>query len=188
MIQVAVGSTNPVKLAAVRTGLGDSFGPVKVVGAETASGVAAQPIGDDETIRGAVNRARGALEAAPDAAMAVGLEGGVVTIGDAMYCCAWCAVVDRGGLLGLASTGRCELPPRVAELIRDGMELGEADDLVFGRRNSKQGEGAVGLLTRGRIDRASFYTPAVTMALARFLNAGLFEEEEERPRPPVSPG
>ena len=188
MIQVAVGSRNPVKLAAVCAGLGDLLGPVDVVGADAASGVPAQPMGDEETIRGAVNRARAALEAWPHASKSVGLAGGVVTIGGAMYCCAWCAVLDRAGRQGLASTGRCELPPRVAELIRGGMELGEADDLVFGRRNSKQGDGAVGLLTRGRIDRASFYAPAVTMALARFLNAGLFEEEEERPRPPVSPG
>ena len=61
MIQVAVGSRNPVKLAAVRAGLGDLLGPVDVVGADAASGVPAQPMGDEETIRGAVNRARAAL-------------------------------------------------------------------------------------------------------------------------------
>ncbi len=172
---VAVGSRNPVKVAAARAGFGDSLGAMEAVGVDAASGVAAQPMGDDETIQGAVNRARGALEAVPAAAMAVGLEGGVVEVGGALYCCAWCAILDRFGRLGLASTGRCELPPPVAALIRGGMELGEADDRIFGRSNSKQGEGAVGILTRGRIDRASFYSPAVTMALARFLNAPAFE-------------
>jgi non-canonical (house-cleaning) NTP pyrophosphatase len=53
------------------------------------------------------------------------------------------------------------------------MELGDADDLVSAGK-LKQGEGAVGLLTRGRIDRASFYAPAVTMALVRFLNDEVF--------------
>ena len=135
--------------------------------------MAAQPVGDEETIRGAVNRARAALAAGPvEAEWGVGLEGGVVEIGAALYCCAWCAVVDRAGRVGLASTGRCELPPRVAALIlRGGMELGAANDLVFGRVNSKHGEGAVGILTGGRIDRAAFYAPAVTMAMVRFLNA-----------------
>lgn len=144
-----------------------------MVGVEVASGVAAQPLGDEETMRGAVNRAQAALAAGPaEAELGVGLEGGVVEIGGALYCCAWCAVVDRAGRVGLASTGRCELPPRIAELIlRDGMELGEANDLVFGRVNSKHGEGAVGILTGGRIDRAAFYAPAVTMAMVRFLTA-----------------
>jgi inosine/xanthosine triphosphatase len=174
MILVAVGSRNPVKVAAASAGFGDSLGPVVVIGVEAASDVAAQPMGDDETIRGAMNRAGAALAAVPDADFGVGLEGGVVPIGGALYCCAWCAVVDRNGAVGLASTGRCELPPPVADLIRAGMELGDADDQVFGRENSKQGEGAVGLLTRGRIDRASFYAPAVTMALARFLSAEVF--------------
>lgn len=171
---VAVGSRNPVKLAAAHAGFGDSLGMVEITGVDAPSGVAPQPMGDDETIQGAVNRGRAALAAVPDAGLAVGLEGGVVAVGGALYCCAWCAILDRNGRVGLASTGRCELPPPVADLIRGGMELGDADDLVFGRENSKQGEGAVGLLTRGRIDRASFYAPAVTMALVRFLNAAVF--------------
>ena len=179
MTLVAVGSRNPVKISAARVGFGDLLGPIEVTGVEAASGVPPQPRGDEETICGSVNRARAALAAAPDAKFAVGLEGGVVQIGGALYCCAWCAVADRSGHVGLASTGRCELPPPVAELVRKGMELGAADDIVFGRVNSKQGEGAVGLLTRGRIDRASFYAPAVTMALVRFLNAEVFEQRLE---------
>ena len=141
---IAVGSRNPVKLAAARAGFGDSLGQVEVTGVEAASDVAAQPMGDDDTIRGAMNRARAALAAIPGAGLGVGLEGGVVPIGGALYSRAWCAIIDRDGRVGLASTGRCELPPPVADLIRGGMELGDADDLVFGRENSKQGEGAVG--------------------------------------------
>ena len=183
MTLVAVGSRNPVKIAAARDGFGDLLGPVEVTGVEAASGVPPQPSGDEETIRGAVNRAQAALAASSDVTFAVGLEGGVVEIGGALYCCAWCAIADRSGRVGLASTGRCELPPAVAELIRNGMELGAADDIVFGRVNSKQGEGAVGLLTRGRIDRASFYAPAVTMALVRFLNAEVFAQRPPQAQP-----
>lgn len=172
---VAVGSRNPVKVNAARAGLGDLLGgEVEALGIETGSGVASQPVGDDETRAGALNRARAALAAIESAVLGIGLEGGVVEIGSSLYCCAWCAIVDRAGHTGWASTGRCELPPPVAELVRRGMELGAADDAVFGRTNSKQGEGAVGLLTRGRIDRTAFYAPAVTMALARFLNQELY--------------
>ena len=180
MALFAVGSRNPVKLAAVRTGV-EAFYPQAVFTAvEAASGVPAQPRGDLETIAGAGNRARAALRLVPDAEFGVGLEGGVVEVAGRMFAHAWCAVVSRAGQQGLASTGGCELPPQVADLIRGGMELGDADDLVFGRDNSKQNEGAVGLLTRGHIDRARFYAPAVTMALVRFLNP------EHFPAPPAS--
>jgi inosine/xanthosine triphosphatase len=186
MMIIAVGSRNPVKIAAARAGFGEALGLAEFIGVDAASQVSAQPIGDEETIRGAVNRAQAALAAVPHATYAVGLEGGVVEISEAasLYCCAWCAIVDRQGNTGLASTGRCELPPAVTRLIREeSMELGEADDVVFGRANSKQGEGAVGLLTRGLIDRAAFYAPAVTMALVRFLNPEVFGRDASKGTP-----
>ncbi len=175
MLIVAVGSRNLVKANAVREGFGDLFGPVEACGVEAESGVPAQPKGDGMTRAGALHRAQQALAAIPAATYGVGLEGGITETDEgAMYCHAWCAIVDREGTVGWASTGRCELPPPVAALIREGLELGDADDRVFGRSNSKQGEGAVGLLTCGRIDRTAFYSPAVTMALARFLHRELY--------------
>lgn len=159
-----------MKLAAVQEGALVFYPALSVEAVEAESGVAAQPRGDEETLRGARNRARRALELRPEAEVGVGLEGGVVEIGEEMFACAWCAMVDRDGREGVASTGRCVLPRAVADLVRGGMELGPADDVVFGRTNSRLSEGAVGLLTRGHIDRARFYAPAVTMALVPFLN------------------
>jgi inosine/xanthosine triphosphatase len=174
-VLIVVGSKNPVKVNAVRAGFGDLMGTVNAIGVEAESGVAAQPSGDEMTRTGAFNRATRALALQPEASFGVGLEGGITEMPDgAMYCHAWCAIVDRKGTVGWASTGRCELPPAVAALIREGLELGDADDRVFGRTNSKHEEGAVGLLTRGRIDRTAFYAPAVTMALARFLHPDLY--------------
>jgi non-canonical (house-cleaning) NTP pyrophosphatase len=56
--RVAVGSANPVKLAAARAVLARVAPEAEVVGVEVASGVPAQPWGDDETRRGALTRAR----------------------------------------------------------------------------------------------------------------------------------
>ena len=62
---VALGSTNPGKLRAVQEGLAAWPGPsiFDVQGVSTASGVAEQPMGLEETARGARNRAAGALSA-----------------------------------------------------------------------------------------------------------------------------
>jgi non-canonical (house-cleaning) NTP pyrophosphatase len=54
------------------------------------------------------------------------------------------------------------------------MELGDADDLVFGRQNSKQKSGAVGLLTHNRVTRRTLYEQAVVLALIPFINPDLY--------------
>jgi non-canonical (house-cleaning) NTP pyrophosphatase len=65
------------------------------------------------------------------------------------------------------------LPDEVAALVRGGMELGHADDVVFGRSNSKQEDGSVGLLTGGVINRETYYAHAVVLALIPFRNTGM---------------
>ena len=87
---------------------------------------------------------------------------------------AWVVIESKVGLVGKGKTGTFILPPKVAELIKKGKELGEADDIVFGQSNSKQKMGAVGLLTNNVIDRTAYYTHAVILALIRFKNANYF--------------
>jgi non-canonical (house-cleaning) NTP pyrophosphatase len=54
------------------------------------------------------------------------------------------------------------------------MELGSADDLFFGRQDSKRKEGAVGILSVGQISRRDLYQPAVTFALFPFLHPEIY--------------
>ena len=171
---IAVGSHNPVKVQAVQAGASMMLGDVEAISIEVNSGVSAQPMGDEEMIAGAMQRAKAALAAMPNAAYGVGLEGGCSELREGMFAGAWCVAVNRAGVIGLASTGLFELPPRVAELVRGGMELGHADDLVYSRSNSKQNEGSIGLLTHGKFVRAQFYTPAVMMAFIKFVNEAMF--------------
>ena len=76
--------------------------------------------------------------------------------------------------VGTAGADEFFLPEKVAELVRQGVELGEADDRVFSRNNSKQGNGAIGLLTDDAIDREGLYVPAVIFALIPFKNPELY--------------
>jgi non-canonical (house-cleaning) NTP pyrophosphatase len=62
----------------------------------------------------------------------------------------------------------------IAELVRGGIELGEADDQVFGTQGSKQHNGAVGLLTHDTLTRDGFYAQAVQLALIPFINPHLY--------------
>ena len=166
---IAVGSKNPVKLAAARAVVTRLAPKVVVEAVEVPSGVPDQPFGDEETIRGALARARAARERL-DADFGVGLEGGVVEESDgSMRTCAWAAVVSRSGRHGVGGSLAMPLPDSVAQLIRGGMELGHAMDHLTGHSNTKHGAGAVGILTAGLVDRQAAYEVLVAYALSRFL-------------------
>ena len=168
---IAVGSTNPVKLAAVRAVLGALAPSATIASVAVASTVPDQPFGDDETIRGAVARAS-AARVALSADLGVGLEGGVVEEGDgSMRTCAWAAIVDAHGRSGVGGSLAMTLPPDVASMIRDGVELGVAMDRLVGAHNTKHGRGAVGILTAGIVDRQRAYEVLVAYALAPFIAA-----------------
>lgn len=172
---IAVGSTNPVKVAAVRA-IAARVAPEAVVeGHAVPSGVPDQPRGDDETARGALARARAALAAA-DAALGVGLEGGIVEDALGMRTCAWAAVVDREGRAGVGGSLAMRLPREVARLVRAGLELGEAMDRVSGTHDVKRGAGAVGILTAGLVDRQRAYEALVAYAFAPWLAPGYYDD------------
>jgi inosine/xanthosine triphosphatase len=166
---VVVGSTNPVKINAVRAVLARAGVDAIVEGHGVPSSVRDQPVGDDETIRGAVARARGALAVA-GAELGVGIEGGVVDEPDgAMRTCAWAAIVAGDGRQGVGGSLAMPLPVVVAAAVRGGMELGHAMDRLTGAHDTKRGAGAVGILTAGLVDRQQAYEVLVSYALAPFL-------------------
>jgi inosine/xanthosine triphosphatase len=178
-VKIVVASTNPVKVQAVRNGFARMFpqSDFDIVTVTVPSGVSEQPRSSAETLQGAFNRARNAAQAHPQADYWVGVEGGIELEGDVfteeMCAFAWIVIQSRSRL-GKGCTGRFYLPPEVANLVRQGVELGEADDIVFGRSNSKQENGAVGILTGDVIDRAGLYEPAVIFALIPFKNPTLY--------------
>ncbi|HEV7349697.1 inosine/xanthosine triphosphatase [Telluribacter sp.] len=172
---IVVASTNPVKVAAALAGFQRMFPAIhfKTVPVSVASGVADQPMTDEETLRGADNRVQNACLTYPEADFWIGIEGGVEIIGGELAAFAW-IVVRSDKLAGKARSGTFFLPPAVAALVRQGMELGTADDRVFGHTNSKQQGGAVGLLTDNVVDRKQLYEQAVLLSLVAFKNEQLY--------------
>ena len=176
MKKIVVASKNPVKISAALSGFQKMF-PEETFEVEVVSlpsGVSDQPKNDSEIFQGAWNRASNASEAITSADFWVGMEGGIEEKNNEMESFAWIIIKGKNGKFGKGRTGTFFLPPKVAELIRQGKELGEADDIVFQRTNSKQENGAVGILTGNIIDRTKFYIEAVVMALIPFKNEELY--------------
>lgn len=172
---VIVASKNPVKVNSALQGFQEMFpeNAFVVEGVSIPSGVSDQPIGNKETFRGALNRAKGAKNANPNADFWVGIEGGNIRHGKEMETMAWVVILSKKKI-GKARTAGFFLAPRTVELINEGMELGHADEITFGIENSKQKMGSSGLLTDNVIDRERFYIPAVILALIPFKKPALF--------------
>ncbi|KAF4342544.1 nitrogen metabolic regulation nmr [Fusarium beomiforme] len=171
---VVVASNNIPKIKATREGFAqimpDSY---DFQGISVDSNVSDQPFSDEETLRGATNRAQNAQTARPEADFWVGIEGGVETHNGSICSFAWIVVIGKDGKVGKARTSAYFLPEKTCKLLKEGVELGHADDLVFGQTDSKNKQGSVGLLTGGVVDRAAYYTQAVILALIPFRNSSL---------------
>lgn len=178
-MKIAVGSTNPVKLAAVRKVLVQLFPKAEFVTADVSSGVADQPWGDAQTRTGALNRARKARSQL-NATLGVGLEGGLVSTPAGIMTCAWCAIINDTGVVGFGGGVKMLLPPAVVQNIEETGELGPAIDTLVNQHNTKQGLGAVGILTNGLTSRQSAYEQLVAMAMAPFVSSYYTDDRNKR--------
>ena len=172
-MQVIIASQNPVKTGAVE----DAFAiflsqpDCRCEGISVPSGVSDQPLSDQETWQGAYNRVMAAAAAYPAADYCVGLEGGIDTLHNQVSTFAWIVVRHKDGRISQSRSTSLPLPANITALIDQGLELGDACDLVFNTDNVKQKGGAIGLLTRDNYTRRSTYTQTVCFALAGLANS-----------------
>lgn len=180
MLRVAVGSRNPAKIEAVQKIFSKLYEdmPLEVNGVETPSGVPAQPFGE-ETIEGAVNRAKSALEKT-NADIGVGVEAGLFKFPYTLtgyLDIQWCAIIDREGRLTVGCNSGFEQPPEVIEhVLKEKREIGEVMEKLTGINRLGNGVGAVGVLSKGKLTRKELTEQAVLMAMIPRLNEKIYFE------------
>ncbi len=174
MKTLVIASTNPVKIQSALEGFRRMFPDedYQAEGVSVPSGVGDQPMSEAETLQGALNRVKAAQREHPNADFWIGIEGGVEDHDGELQAFAWVVVQDQQRR-GKSRTAMYYLPEETARLVRQGVELGHADDQVFGRSNSKQKNGSVGLLTGDVVDRTAYYVQAIILALIPFRNTAL---------------
>jgi len=171
---ISVGSKNPVKISAVENVVKKLWPDAEVVSVDTPSGVSDQPMSDDESIRGATNRARAAMDKM-EADLGIGLEGSVVDTEHGMFLSGWVVAVDRNGTIGMGSGGRLFLPEKIAVELRNGEELGPVMDKFIDGHNTKQKQGTVGVLTNNLVTRTDSFEKNVIYALTKFINPEIYK-------------
>ncbi|MDA1079099.1 MAG: inosine/xanthosine triphosphatase [bacterium] len=165
-MKIAVGSTNPVKLNAVRLAAQGQWPDVIVTGFEVPSGVSEQPRSDEETRQGARNRAAAALEAGGNTTdLGLGLEGGIHIYEGELWSTVWVVLIDQAGEYYESNGARFKLPKIIADKLAAGAEMGPAVSQLFATDNIKQKQGAIGVITRGFVDRTTEYASIAKLAL-----------------------
>ena len=164
-MKIHVGTRNTLKVRAARAAFAAVFGDesLDVVAMATEGGVSSQPF-DDEVVQGAICRARGVLAKAD---YGVGIEAGLVRFPgyDGYLSVQFCAVLDRTGRLTVGHGPGYTLPQEVLDRLTNGSTLNREMSRLSGIPEIKEKEGAIGILSGGRIDRFSITREAVLMAL-----------------------
>lgn len=158
MKMVAVGSTNRTKINAVQA----VFPEFETSFLKAPSKVLKQPIGNEMTRLGAINRARHCLDKTT-CYYSIGLEGGVVFIGEELYLCNWGALITRDNQLYTASGSFIPLPKEIWPPILSGETLGSVLADYTKEKDIATNQGAIGLFTNEMIAREEMYRQIVTL-------------------------
>lgn len=156
-IEFIIGSVNQAKVKAAENVISTYYPEANLTAMNTHSNVSAQPISDEETMRGAINRAINVQSENPNA-IGIGLEGGVKKIGNTFYICNWGALILRDGQILTAGGAEIPLPDEIAKEIEIGKELGPVIEQYFKQKGVRQKEGAMGMLTAGAVTRIELFT------------------------------
>lgn len=168
-MKIVVGSTNAVKVAAVREIVPqyEFLSGADIASMDVSSGISEQPKSLEETMTGAMNRARQAFQ---DCRFSIGIEDGLMRIPHTktgfMNVCV-CAIYD-GSQFHFGLSSAFEYPKEVARLVvEEGLDINQAFLRTGLTAHPRVGsaEGAIGVLTKGRLPRKEYTKQAVQMAL-----------------------
>lgn len=176
-MKVVIASTSPVKQEAVKRAFAALF-PASMCTFESvkaSSKISDQPMSDDETRTGAINRVDHSKELSPQADFYIGLEGGVEKMYGDLYNLGWVVAESHTGKRGYGRTVTFALPPAIKHaIIHEGLEQGPATDKLLQTSLSNQKTGTIGPLTNDSLTYVDWYVPAVISALVPFIREDLY--------------
>lgn len=172
-MKVVIGTKNKAKIAAVEEQFSDypALANASISGVEVASGVSEQPLSLSETVQGAVNRARAAKNSDSDIDYGIGLESGLFevpeTLSGYLDICICAIVDDAHTYVGTSSGWEFPNPEVIKSMIESGLDMTQTS-LKAGLTQDEelgQNQGAIGLVTNGRLDRKGYTKESIRNAL-----------------------
>jgi inosine/xanthosine triphosphatase len=172
-LRIRVGSSNPVKVEAVRDVLERLFSDeldIVVEAVDVGSGVPDEPW-EDDVIEGAGNRASRAIG---DADLGVGIEAGLFKLHGETVDVQYCVIVDKEGRLTWGHGPAFRYPPPVYEGVSKGRTVGEVMGEITGIDDIGRKGGSIHYLTKGLLDRKGLTEQAVLMAMVPRIRKELY--------------
>lgn len=126
LLKIAVGTTYSQKIEYLRLVLEDIGIKARIIPTKVESGISEQPISEEETRRGSINRAKEALKANPGADFGLGIEVGYHANKQGnyeMFCCT--SIVGKNNFIQTCFSGRFLLPSFHQQILKEGKYLGE---------------------------------------------------------------
>jgi len=173
-MKVAVGSTNITKIESVKSVFEHYFKKVNIIGKNVSSGVSDQPMSEKEMYKGALTRAKTAINMVKDAEYGVGIEGGLQKYSYGWFEHSLVVIVNSNNEIGIGSSGGLVLPDKVIKFINTGKNLEQVIDEIFGTHEIGKGIGMFGIMTNGYISRTEGVRHGIAFALARFLHKDIY--------------
>jgi inosine/xanthosine triphosphatase len=173
-MKVVVGSKNPVKIKATRNIMEKIYVEVEVFSRDVNSGVPDQPFGLDQTIKGAINRAKNAFSDGFD--LSVGIESGLMETPNSItgyIDLQWCAIFDGNNVTIGVSSG-FEYPPEVVKEVLGGVEVGDVMDKITGVEDLGKKKGAVSHLSHDLLNRTENTEQCVLTAMIPRMNSDVY--------------
>ncbi|TQR09695.1 DUF84 family protein [Psychrobacillus soli] len=168
-MNIFIGTTNKAKTKAVQTISRIYYPDASFINKEVESLVFAQPMSNEETRQGAINRAKQLMELPnSDDLFGIGLEGGVQEIEGSLYICNWGALVANNGEVFTATGAGIPLPNEIAVQLRTGAELGPVMDVYTNRKGIRHDEGAIGVFTNGLITRSMMFEHIMYLLIGQY--------------------
>ena len=173
-MRVVVGSQNPVKLNATRNILEEIYGEIDISSKDVDSGVPDQPFGLDQTIKGAINRAKNSYSV--DVDLSIGIESGLMETPNTLtgyIDLQWCAIFD-GEKVTLGVSSGFEYPMEVVKEVLSGFEVGDVMDRITGVTNLGNKKGAVSHLSRDMLNRTENTEQCILTAMIPRMNEDFY--------------
>jgi inosine/xanthosine triphosphatase len=168
MRKILLGTTSKSKLDIIRSVFDSGY---EIIPVEVKSGITDQPLDEDTTIEGAVNRAKNAtVSSQQEYEFSIGLEGGLEKINNLYYLVCVAALIDQKGNVYIGISNKLPLPRDVSEDVEKGKQFGESIREFMKNLQKNSAKHSTQLIEHIQelIDRKKSFSMAINTALFAF--------------------
>ncbi|TQR18403.1 DUF84 family protein [Psychrobacillus vulpis] len=166
-MKILIGTNNRAKTKAVQSISSIYYPKASFENKDVPSLVSNQPMSNEETRQGAINRAKQLMENS-EATFGIGLEGGVNEMNDTMYICNWGALATSDGKIFTATGAGIPIPEEIAIQLKAGAELGPVMDVYTNKNDIRHDEGAIGVFTDGFVKRSDMFEHIMLLLIGQY--------------------